>query len=79
MRGVQQYYFVVQESEFDHQSQFLTQSFVSAQAVDLSRQFVNASLEEINGKIKKYDLDLIQLHGEETPEFCENLKQDKIF
>ncbi len=40
--------------------------------------FVNASLEEINGKIKKYDLDLIQLHGEETPEFCENLKQDKI-
>jgi phosphoribosylanthranilate isomerase len=40
--------------------------------------FVNARLMEINGKIKKYDLDLIQLHGDETPEFCENLKQDKI-
>ena len=40
--------------------------------------FVNTSLEEINGKIKKYNLDLIQLHGNETPAFCENLKQDKI-
>jgi phosphoribosylanthranilate isomerase len=40
--------------------------------------FVDARLMEINGKIKKYDLDLIQLHGNETPEFCKNLKQDKI-
>ncbi len=40
--------------------------------------FVNANLEEINTKIKKYDLDLIQLHGNETPEFCQNLKQDTI-
>jgi phosphoribosylanthranilate isomerase len=40
--------------------------------------FVNASLEEINGKIKKYDLDLIQLHGNETPEFCQNLKNENI-
>jgi phosphoribosylanthranilate isomerase len=40
--------------------------------------FVNANLDEINSKIKKYDLDLIQLHGNETPEFCKNLKQDKI-
>jgi phosphoribosylanthranilate isomerase len=40
--------------------------------------FVNAGFEEINSKIKKYDLDLIQLHGNETPELCEKLKQDKI-
>ncbi len=40
--------------------------------------FVNASLVEINGKIKKYDLDLIQLHGEETPEFCKNIRQFNI-
>ncbi len=40
--------------------------------------FVDACLEEINSKIKKYDLDLIQLHGHETPEFCQNLKQDNI-
>ena len=40
--------------------------------------FVNATLEEIKSKIKKYDLDLIQLHGNETPEFCSNLKQESI-
>ena len=40
--------------------------------------FVNATLEEIKSKIKKYDLDLIQLHGNETPEFCSNLMQEGI-
>jgi phosphoribosylanthranilate isomerase len=40
--------------------------------------FVNARLMEINGKIKKYDLDLIQLHGNETPEFCRDLQKSKI-
>ena len=40
--------------------------------------FVNATLEEIKSKIKKYDLDLIQLHGNETPEFCRNLKKESI-
>lgn len=40
--------------------------------------FVDAGFEEINSKIKKYDLDLIQLHGNETPEFCKNLKKEKI-
>lgn len=32
--------------------------------------FVNASLEEIQEKSKQYALDYIQLHGDETPEFC---------
>ncbi|WP_233590160.1 phosphoribosylanthranilate isomerase [Flavobacterium microcysteis] len=32
--------------------------------------FVNASLEEIREKSKQYVLDYIQLHGDETPEFC---------
>ena len=40
--------------------------------------FVNATMEEIKFKIKKYDLDLIQLHGNETPEFCRNLKKESI-
>lgn len=35
--------------------------------------FVNASIEEVSEKIKKYKLDVIQLHGEETPEYCQNL------
>ena len=37
--------------------------------------FVNASFEEIVEKTAKYQLDLIQLHGEETPEFCLKLKR----
>lgn len=32
--------------------------------------FVNASLEEIREKSKRYALNFIQLHGDETPEFC---------
>jgi len=32
--------------------------------------FVNASIKDIIEKIKKYNLDVIQLHGEESPEFC---------
>ena len=35
--------------------------------------FVNASLEEISEKVKKYNLVAIQLHGEESPEFCDAL------
>jgi len=35
--------------------------------------FVDASIEEISEKIKKYKLDVVQLHGEETPEFCKRL------
>lgn len=37
--------------------------------------FVNASIEDIEQKVKLYDLQAIQLHGSETPAFCENLKQ----
>lgn len=36
--------------------------------------FVNASLAEIVEKIEVHRLDLVQLHGEETPKFCENLR-----
>lgn len=36
--------------------------------------FVNATLEEIIDKVEYHNLDLVQLHGEESPEFCEELK-----
>ena len=35
--------------------------------------FVNADIKEVMGKIKRFDLDVIQLHGDETPEYCESL------
>lgn len=36
--------------------------------------FVDASLDEIMLSGKKYDLDVIQLHGEESPNYCAALK-----
>ncbi len=36
--------------------------------------FVNASLEYIIKRVKKYDLQAVQLHGNESPEFCATLK-----
>src|SRR5690606_9780115 len=36
--------------------------------------FVNASLEFILKKIQDYELQAVQLHGDESPGFCENLK-----
>ncbi len=36
--------------------------------------FVNANREEIETKVNEYKLDIIQLHGDESPEFCQKLK-----
>ena len=38
--------------------------------------FVNSSMSEIIRKIKKYDLKAVQLHGDETFSFCEELKKN---
>ena len=35
--------------------------------------FVNESRDEIMRKIDEYKLDLVQLHGDETPEFCKQI------
>lgn len=37
--------------------------------------FVNESQEKITQKIKEFQLDIVQLHGDETPKDCEKLKQ----
>ena len=37
--------------------------------------FVNAEKDYILDKVNKYDLKVIQLHGSETPEFCDELKK----
>src|SRR5678815_964195 len=38
--------------------------------------FVNAEYEEIKQIIDDYDLDAVQLHGNESPELCELLSAD---
>jgi len=41
--------------------------------------FVNASLKDISEKIKTFKLDVVQLHGDESPEFCQALKGAEIW
>lgn len=36
--------------------------------------FVNETIDEIIKKVNKFQLDFVQLHGDETPEFCIKLK-----
>lgn len=38
--------------------------------------FVNASFEEISNRISDHSLDVVQLHGSESPEFCAKLAQE---
>lgn len=40
--------------------------------------FVNAPLTEVKDKYVSFGLDLVQLHGEETPQYCAELSQDGI-
>ena len=37
--------------------------------------FVNAKVDEVLEKVKKYNLKVVQLHGDESPEYCKELKR----
>ena len=40
--------------------------------------FVNASLDQIKEAISECNLDWVQLHGDESPEFCESLRSINV-
>ncbi len=40
--------------------------------------FVNASIEEVNAVLKTVPLDVLQFHGDETPEFCRQFNRAYI-
>lgn len=40
--------------------------------------FVDAGLEEVKDKINKFDLQAVQLHGDESPEFCNTIKDVEV-
>lgn len=40
--------------------------------------FVNATLDEIEEKVNRYELNIVQLHGDESAEFCQLVQQKKF-
>ncbi len=40
--------------------------------------FVDASLDVVIKTVRRYGLDAVQLHGKETPEYCDALRQPKL-
>ena len=40
--------------------------------------FVDVPLEEVTTKVTQYQLDAVQLHGKETPEYCHNLRHAEL-
>lgn len=36
---------------------------------------VNATLDEVKRNIKEFQLDIVQLHGHESPDFCQQMKE----
>lgn len=55
----------------------LTSREVQNLTLDLKKVgvFVNASEEDINTQVELYGLDLVQLHGDETPAFCQYISR----
>jgi len=47
---------------------------VGRRGLKLVGVFVNAAVEEILNKVHDYELDYVQLHGEESPEYCREIQ-----
>ncbi len=58
---------------YDQSKRYVGENFIMpeiASTINKVGVFVNASAEYIEDKVKKYKLNFVQLHGDETPEFC---------
>ncbi len=58
---------------YQHSQRFVESTPVVSKAKKVG-VFVNATLDEVRQSIAKHSLDVVQLHGNETPEFCQELK-----
>lgn len=63
--------------DFDEATTYHLSTEKSGQAKGIKKigVFVNASLEYVSSKVEKYDLDLVQLHGEESVDFCIDIQK----
>ena len=60
---------------------FVEEDFVLPELPDSVKKvgvFVNAAMDYVLEKIERYGLDLVQLHGDESPEFCGELQKKGI-
>ena len=61
-----------------------SERYITTSIPDLSKTikkagvFVNESIENIKNTIEKHRLDTVQLHGQEPPEFCKQLKNEAL-
>lgn len=60
---------------YEKSKRFVT-TIPSIEGAQKTGVFVNESIEEIVSQIEKHTLDVVQLHGNETPEMCAILKQE---
>lgn len=69
---------------YDKSPRFVGEAFVNEIPVLIPEKikkvgvFVNARTSYVTGKIAKYNLDVVQLHGGESSEYCKNLKEKNI-
>lgn len=64
---------------YEKSPRFVGQEEIELATTNLKRVgvFVNADLDYIVNKIKTYKLDYIQLHGNESPDFCKEIRKIK--
>ena len=63
---------------YPESSRFVGKDFVMPDipsAISRVGVFVNASVPDVIGKVQQYGLHLVQLHGNESPEYCRQLRE----
>ncbi|MCB0495630.1 MAG: phosphoribosylanthranilate isomerase [Cyclobacteriaceae bacterium] len=64
---------------YEESKRFVSKPAIGFAATDCKAKrvgvFVNASEGEIREKVDAFNLDFVQLHGDESPEFCESISQ----
>ena len=55
---------------WENSARYVTRPVPPSDSIKRVGVFVNPSKEEVHAVVEKHHLDLLQLHGDETPELC---------